>query len=251
MLELDALLASVTRGLVDDFGVALARIWLVQPGDATMQLCASSGLSTRLDGTYARVPIGARKIGLIAERREGMWTNDVAHDDRIADHAWALDNGLVAFAGWPLTFRGSLEGVLATFCRRPLTDAERPRMALFAHQAAIAIKNARLFAEVRALEERLQAENAYLRREVAGEDEDGVVRAIGAVVQGDDLLAGETRDGGGRAGFGVIVFDEGAGVEEIIRHQRRSRMTVSESGSPLILIGSSSGSSKSALVSGS
>ena len=176
MLELDALLASVTRGLVDDFGVALARIWLVQPGDATMQLCASSGLSTRLDGTYARVPIGARKIGLIAERREGMWTNDVAHDDRIADHAWALDNGLVAFAGWPLTFRGSLEGVLATFCRRPLTDAERPRMALFAHQAAIAIKNARLFAEVRALEERLQAENAYLRREVAGGDDDAVAR---------------------------------------------------------------------------
>ena len=101
-----------------------------------------------------------------------MWTNDVAHDERIADPAWARDNGLVSFAGWPLTFRDTLEGVLASFSRRPLTDAELARMALFAHQAAIAIKNARLFAEVRALERRLEAENDYLRREVAGGDGD-------------------------------------------------------------------------------
>jgi transcriptional regulator with GAF, ATPase, and Fis domain len=175
-LELGALLASVTRGLVDDFGVALARVWLVEPGDSTMHLRASSGLSTRLDGAYSRVPIGARKIGRIAETREAMWTNDVLHDDRIADRAWARDNALISFAGWPLTFRGSLEGVLATFSRRLLTDAERPRMALFAHQAAIAIKNARLFAEVRALEERLQAENAYLRREVAGGNDDALAQ---------------------------------------------------------------------------
>ena len=175
-LELDTLLASVTRGLVDDFGVALARVWLVEPGDNAMHLRASAGLSTRLDGGYCRVPIGARKIGRIAETREAMWTNDVLHDERIADRSWARDNALVSFAGWPLTFRDSLEGVLATFSCRPLTDAERPRMALFAHQAAIAIKNARLFAEVRVLEERLQAENAYLRHEVASGDDNALAK---------------------------------------------------------------------------
>jgi transcriptional regulator with GAF, ATPase, and Fis domain len=170
-LELDVVLASVTRGLVDDLGVALARIWLLDPGDAEMRLRASSGLSTRIDGTYARVAIGARKIGRIAETRQALWTNDVLHDDRIADRAWARDNGLVSFAGWPLTFRDALEGVLASFSRRPLGEAELARMALFAHQAAIAIQNARLFAEVRALERRMQAENDYLRREIAGADD--------------------------------------------------------------------------------
>jgi transcriptional regulator with GAF, ATPase, and Fis domain len=172
VLDLDAVLASITRGLVDDFGVALARVWLLEPGDATLRLRASSGLSTRLDGAYARVPVGARKIGHIAETGQPLWTNDVAHDPRIADHAWALANGLVAFAGWPLTFHGALEGVLATFSRHALTEAQRPRMTLFAHQAAIAIKNARLFAANQALEDRLRAENAYLRREVAGGDDD-------------------------------------------------------------------------------
>jgi transcriptional regulator with GAF, ATPase, and Fis domain len=173
-LELDAVLASIAGGLVEDLDVALARVWLVEPGDTAMTLRASAGLSTRLDGTYARVPMGARKIGRIAETRTAMWTNDVTHDDRIADPAWARDHGLVSFAGWPLTFRGALEGVLASFSRRPLRDAELARMALFAHQAAIAIKNARLFAEVRRLERRLEAENEYLRREVAGGDDDAL-----------------------------------------------------------------------------
>ena len=137
-LELDVVLASVTAGLVDDFGVALARVWLAEPGDPTLRLRASSGLSARLDGEYARVAVGARKIGQIASTGEAMWTNDVVHDDRIADHAWAQTHGLVSFAGWPLAFRGTLQGVLATFASRPLTEAERSRMALFAHQAAIA-----------------------------------------------------------------------------------------------------------------
>src|ERR1700722_20014093 len=130
-LELDAVLASVTHGLVEDLGVALARVWLLESGDTSMTLRASSGLSARLDGTYGRVPLGARKIGRIAETRQAMWTNDVAHDERIADAAWARDNGLVSFAGWPLLFRDSLE-------------------------------------------RRLEAENDYLRREVAGGDDDAL-----------------------------------------------------------------------------
>jgi transcriptional regulator with GAF, ATPase, and Fis domain len=171
-LDLDAVLASITGGLVEDFGVALARAWLVEAGSPTLHLRASAGLSTRLDGAFARVPIGSSKIGLVAQTRQAMWTNDVAHDDRIADLAWARENALVSFAGWPLVFRGALQGVLAIFSRRALTGEERSRMALLSHQAAIAIKNARLFSEVQALEERLQAENAYLRREAAGGDDD-------------------------------------------------------------------------------
>jgi transcriptional regulator with GAF, ATPase, and Fis domain len=171
-LELDAVLASITRGLVEDFGVALARVWLVDAGDSTLHLRASSGLSTRLDGAYARVLVGAHKIGQIAETREAVWTNDLLHDARVADPAWAQANGLVSFAGWPLTFRDTLQGVLATFSRTRMTEDDRPRMTLFAHQAAIAIKNARLFRTVTELEERLRAENAYLRREAEGGDGD-------------------------------------------------------------------------------
>ncbi len=179
-LELEAVLEAVTRGIVEELDVALARVWLADPTDArdasdskqrALHLRASSGLSERLDGSYRRVPIGAFKIGGIAATGEPVWTNDVTHDPRIADPAWASANGLVSFAGWPLHFRGELLGVLATFSRRVWSDAERARLALFANQAAIAIKNARLFADVEALTARLRADNSYLRHE-ADEEED-------------------------------------------------------------------------------
>jgi transcriptional regulator with GAF, ATPase, and Fis domain len=214
-LDLDAVLAGITRGLVEDFGVALARVWLAEPSDPTLRLRASSGLSTRLDGTYARVPIGARKIGLIAETRQPLATNDVPHDERIADRAWAQANGLVSFAGWPLTFRGGLEGVLATFARRPLSDAERSRMALFAHQAAIAIKNARLFAVVTALEERLRAENAYLRREAAGGDDDAA--SILARCAGLEAVVAEIRKVAPTTTTVLVHGETGTGKELIAR----------------------------------
>jgi formate hydrogenlyase transcriptional activator len=214
-LDLDVVLQSITRGLVDDFGVALARVWLTEPGDTMLHLRASSGLSTRVDGSYALVPIGARKIGRIAESREVLATNDVANDERIADRAWARANGLVSFAGWPLTFGGSLEGVLATFARRPLTDTERARMALFAHQAAIAIKNARLFAQVTALQERLRAENAYLRREVAGGDDEAA--AILARCEGLRGTLAEVRQVAPTTTTVLVQGETGTGKELVAR----------------------------------
>ena len=76
------------------------------------------------------------------------------------------ENRLRSFAGFPLTFRGELLGVLAMFGQRPLSDEEFGRMGVFANEAAIAIKNAQLFEEVERLKNRLQAENLYLREEI-------------------------------------------------------------------------------------
>jgi hypothetical protein len=69
-----------------------------------------------------------------------------------------------------------------------------------------------------------------------------------------DAVGGPGADQGAHplaAGLIDMALDQGRRVEEIIRHpQRRSRMTVSERGSPLISTGASSGSSKSEAVSG-
>lgn len=76
------------------------------------------------------------------------------------------DNALRSFVGHPLKFRGELLGVVAKFGRRPLSEEEFARSAVFAHEAAIAIKNAQLFMEVERLKDRLQAENLYLQVEI-------------------------------------------------------------------------------------
>ncbi len=166
-LELPEVLAEITRGLASDLDAALARIWLVRPEEpAVLRLAASAGLSEKLDGSRSRVPIGALKIGQIAETRAPLYTTELASDPRFVDPEWLRANDLVAFAGYPLVARGTLLGVLAIFARRLLAPAELDQLELFAAQAAIAIENASLFARVEALSRKLEAENAYLKEEM-------------------------------------------------------------------------------------
>jgi len=189
-LDLTELLSEITRSLVQELDAALARIWLIRPGDlcATcsmasecrnrtkcLHLVASAGLSERLDGTHRRVPLGTLKIGRIAESRQPVLTNDLHGDPRIADKEWVRREHLRAFAGYPLDFAGEVLGVLAMFARRELLDEEFDRLGVFAAQAAIAFKNALLFEEVSQLSRRLEAENVYLREELRAELRPGIV----------------------------------------------------------------------------
>jgi transcriptional regulator with GAF, ATPase, and Fis domain len=180
-LDLQQVLATITQGLVNELDGAFARIWLLGPGDLCadcykaadctnrarcLHLEASAGLYTNLNGEYRRIPLGALKIGKIAQGFGSMHTNDVLGDDRLPNKQWMNDNGLCSFAGHPLKFRWELLGVIAMFGRRPLSEEEFERLAVFANQAAIAIKNAQLFTEVAQLKSQLEAENLYLREEI-------------------------------------------------------------------------------------
>ena len=180
-LDLQTVLTTITQGLIDELDGAFARIWLLGPGDLCVEchkaadctnrnrclhLEASVGLYTNLNGEYRRIPLGALKIGKIAQGHGALNTNDVLGDDRLPNKQWMKDNGLCSFAGYPLKFRWELLGVIAMFGRRPLKEEEFERLAGFANQAAIAIKNAQLFTEVAQLKIRLEAENLYLREEI-------------------------------------------------------------------------------------
>ena len=163
-LEVGEVLAAITRGLVEELDAALARVWLLAGTELT--LAASAGLSERLDGTHARVAVGALKIGQIAAERRPLYLAEVATEPRIVDKAWVAEHGIVAFAGYPLVFRGEELGVLAMFSRRLLGPDELDRLGMFAAQASVAIANARLHTQVTRLSRRLEAENAYLREEL-------------------------------------------------------------------------------------
>lgn len=133
---LPAILQYCAEAMVHHLGAAFARIWLLPPDEDTLQLQASAGIYTHLHGAHSRIPVGELKIGLIAQERQPHLTNDVLNDPRISDRAWARQQGMVAFAGYPLLIEDQVVGVMAMFAREPLQEDTLDAMASVAHAIA-------------------------------------------------------------------------------------------------------------------
>ncbi len=105
--DLRSILNACAEALVRRLDVAFARIWMLNAAENVLELQASAGMYTRIDGSHSRVPVGKFKIGLIAEERKPHITNAVIGDPRVHDQEWAKREGMVAFAGHPLTIEDS------------------------------------------------------------------------------------------------------------------------------------------------
>ena len=181
--NVEAVLDSIVRGLAAQAGIALARIWLLRPGDLCdscfmgtecrdrrqcLHLVASAGSPINsagedwsfLNGHFRRMPMNARKVGVIAATGTPVLLKDSAPESEwTARPDWAKREEIRAFAGYPLIFRGNCLGVLALFSREPLNEQEFFWLRMFADQAAVAIANAQAF------QDRMRAEAAVQRSE--------------------------------------------------------------------------------------
>jgi transcriptional regulator with GAF, ATPase, and Fis domain len=205
--SLDRTLAQIVEGLVGQPGVALARVWLIAPGDicATcalraecpdhsrcLHLVASAGrpLSprlddwSRLDGRFRRFPLGVRKVGHIGATGEGLLIEDVAQDQEwIVRPEWLRQEQIRSFGGQPLVFRHEPLGVLGVFSREPMGRDTFQWLRTFADHAAIALAHARALAEIQRLKEQLELENVYLREEVRGAAPGGMIGSSAALAR--------------------------------------------------------------------
>jgi len=101
---------------------AFARIWLLNKENKMLELEASAGLYTHLNGAHARIPVGSFKIGFIAAVQKPHLTNNVQTDERVSDKEWARREGMISFAGYPLLVEGRTVGVIAMFARHSLEE---------------------------------------------------------------------------------------------------------------------------------
>jgi PAS domain S-box-containing protein len=108
------------EAIVRHLDATFARIWTLDEPKDVLELQASAGIYTHIDGAHSRVPVGELKIGLIAKQRLPHLTNDVPNDARVSDKEWARQERMVAFAGYPLTIEDRLVGVMAMFSRKEL-----------------------------------------------------------------------------------------------------------------------------------
>jgi transcriptional regulator with GAF, ATPase, and Fis domain len=187
--RVDTILPMIVSGLVDKAGIALARIWLLGPGDICMDcrmrsecpsqdrclhLVASAGYSqantqqwSGIDGEFRRFPLGLRKIGRIGLTGESLHLGDLASfPDWIVHPEWIERESIQDFVGHPLVFRGQILGVLGVFSCRSISTEQCRWLRVFADQASVAIANARAFEEIESLRDRLELENEYLKSEM-------------------------------------------------------------------------------------
>ena len=144
-----AVLQECTTALVRYLDVAFARIWTLNEAEGVLELKASAGLYTHLDGPHSRVKVGEFKIGRIASSRQPHLTNDVPHDPNVSDQAWARREGLTAFAGYPLAVEGRVLGVVGMFARRPLPDEVLADLEPLANMIALYLDRRRVEEELR------------------------------------------------------------------------------------------------------
>jgi PAS domain S-box-containing protein len=154
--DLSTLAVRCAEETVKHLDAAFARIWTVDEACEVLELQASSGCYTHIDGPHARVPIGMYKIGKIAQERTAHLTNSVIGDPRIPAQEWALREGMVAFAGYPLIVEDRLLGVWAMFARHTLSEATLRAMESVARGIALGLERQRT-------EERLHREREWLR----------------------------------------------------------------------------------------
>ncbi len=143
---------------------AFVRIWTFNETEQMLILQASAGLYTHLNGAHSRIPLGQLKIGHIAATQQPYLTNQISRDPHISDPDWAAEEGMVAFAGYPLTIRNRLLGVMAIFARQPLQDEIIKEITSVANAIAIGIDRKLSTAALRQTSERDRTVSRVLQR---------------------------------------------------------------------------------------
>jgi len=147
--------------LVTRFGLAAARLWLWDVESGKLELRGGP----RVDP--ARVPAAGAvpaMIARVAETRAPIVVADVVGNPECGDDALCRQEGVRAFAGFPMLASDRLRGVLAVYGRTPLDRTAVEVFTAFAQHAAIALQDADLFHLTRRQSERLETANRELAR---------------------------------------------------------------------------------------
>ncbi len=153
--DLKGVLHHCAHAIVRHLDAAFARIWTLSANGRELELQASAGMYTHLDGPHSRISVGQHKIGLIAQERKPHLTNEAQSDPRVTDRDWARREKMISFAGYPLVLEDRLVGVMGMFSQRPLTESTLEALSFAAGIIAQGI-------ERRRAEEGLRRSEAFL-----------------------------------------------------------------------------------------
>ncbi len=161
-LEMESILQEVIRKITEIFGFDATRVFLFDDRRETLQ--AKASYLTRADISLASPSFkrGQGIVGTVGESGEAMIISNVDTDPRYAElsssnHARSTERKFLA--GFPIKHKDTTLGVIMCMGRdaRELTSHETQLINSMSNQIAIAIHNARLYAEVEKQSKELSA----------------------------------------------------------------------------------------------
>jgi GAF domain-containing protein/two-component sensor histidine kinase len=188
---------ALAEGLVEDFGIVMAAVWVYDPSADSLALSATAGLPGYVERAPPTLP--PRDLSLTIARvvatGEPEIIEEIGEDSGFKDPAWLIGAGLRAYAGLPLTNGDQACGAVSIFFRRPWPNGLLDAVLALGRQAALAIELARLIEESHTLQA-IAAEAAATR------DPDELLAS----------LVNRTRAAVGAEGCAVWFLDEDSGV---------------------------------------
>jgi len=151
-LDVDTVLRQVVEAVLSLRPRAFCVVRLVDLERGGYRLAAKGGVhedETDFESVAEVIPFGRGITHAVAQSGQPVLLPDALGDPRLVSTVWREDRGLKAYYGVPISAGGELMGVLSVALSEtaPPTAEEREIVDLLASHAAVAIGNARLFAE--------------------------------------------------------------------------------------------------------
>jgi PAS domain S-box-containing protein len=147
-LALEDVLREVTRSAATLLSAPLASFWVVDRTARTLELRAVSDEEIGRSRTVRTAAFGQGVAGWVAEYRTWQNVDDVFADGRTLETDWRRQHGLRSMLTVPVLDNGDVVAVLSVHGREPfrLGAVDENILSMFLAQAAIALRNASLYA---------------------------------------------------------------------------------------------------------
>jgi len=195
-LDAQAVLENIVRVSVELLRADAATLAVVDPATGLLTQRADYGLRQG-ERRHTRIfRPGEGVSGRLLEGTAPLVVEDFRTDPRVVNREWAAAEGVVAYAGVPLLLGDRAVGTLAVFTRtvRRFDTGELDLLASLGSHAAIALENARLYAELKGSTQHLEESRRNLeelhRLSIAIQEAASLEERLGHVLRGaHEILA--------------------------------------------------------------
>ena len=173
-LDMQSVLSEIARSAVSLMRIPIVSFWTVDEARRTVRIETFSDPALSAGFPLDELTFGTGAVGWVAAHRAPLSIDDITDDERFIMRDWWLARGYRSLHALPILLEGEILGVLTLLSRDPveLAPSDHELLASFVTQAALAIRNARLFQEAelrrRMAEEAKERYRLLFERNLAG-----------------------------------------------------------------------------------